>query len=872
MVKMTKDNALFKVSITEGSAASYRVEKKATGDEGELWVGTYKEIISVACKLLKKDISDSYRNILRDETNLLSKVSHTNIVRLINFEENVQIQVNNAASKQTSLNEKEIPDEKRSVLVMEGISGFDLSKMSEAGKNNIKKAPFFNENGSLNEERFLQVLEDLTSAISYLHKLHIMHMDIKPSNIMFDEERDRIVLIDLGFALILSEGDKKERLGENVLISFTKEYAEKELLNWYNKKNPAWNNTLRISIIKSERRELNQFFPSHDLYALGKTIEEILEYRTNTTEARSIKASLSPNIRKGLELITSELIATPTDKRDVDASKIQDQIHRLIESVHPPFGVPELWGVTGSLGKIIQLPVGIVRLSPRLSRIVNLPIVQRMRLIQQLDLLRFVYPGATYTRFVHSLLTYEYARRAMISLLADSQFALQVKKTDIEAFLLYALLHDIGHYPLSHMLEDLHKVSTNKDSEAILVDDDLFDILFYAESNRKYRYEEKNVKKLTELKKYVEDIFGGNQSLKNVIEEEFGKEVIARIIEIWKLAQYDEPSNNTDPILGNLAGLISSPIDVDKLSYLVLDSNASGVPYGKSLDIDRFLDSLIFVPQLNKWETIKVVGIDSHGIAAAEAVIISRYWNFSTIYWHHTNRAIMAMFNFVLKLIISEQNSISFTDFFKAVTGPTEQKNPIDVDESSGLNFLVEKFNTMYGSDELYINPLTEIVGGKRGIYKRIVTIPFQVKKKGEEQPVLAPPSPENIPSITSDLREVIESEIQWENKNIEGLIKYDGEKNKRLKEGVVLLDIPKANRESKEEKSVVVFSNGGTNSVYLNEASPLLTDMQKEMLTNAKKIRVFVHPKLENHLKANSKLDSVISKISKSLENSLKK
>ena len=326
----------------------------------------------------------------------------------------------------------------------------------------------------------------------------------------------------------------------------------------------------------------------------------------------------------------------------------------------------------------------------------------------------------------------------------------------------------------------------------------------------------------------------------------------------------------TDPILRNLAGLISSPIDLDKLSYLVLDSNASGVPYGKGLDIDRFLDGLVFVNEQKDGKAKKVVGIDSHAIAAAEAIIISRYWNISSIYWHHTNRALMAMFSFVMKLVISGQSSISFTDFFEAVTGPSKRKSLIDVDESSGLNFLVEKFNSMYGRNSQYFNPLTGIVGGKREIYKRIVSRPFRVTGKDEEDNVLAQPYKDLLPSITSDLREIIESDIQWENKNIQELITHDGENKKRLKEGIVLLDVPMSDRDRVRSKYVVVFSNGRKNSAYFNEVSPLMNNIQSEMLTNAKKIRVFVHPKLESHLKTNSKLDGVISKISEYLEEKL--
>src|SRR5215210_6414170 len=79
--------------------------------------------------------------------------------------------------------------------------------------------------------------------------------------------------------------------------------------------------------------------------------------------------------------------------------------------------------------------------------------VQRLRYVRQVGHAFLVYPGATHTRFEHALGAYHLTRRALASLEERGELEF-VPPADCLAVRLAALLHDIGHYPFSHALEE----------------------------------------------------------------------------------------------------------------------------------------------------------------------------------------------------------------------------------------------------------------------------------------------------------------------------------------------------------------------------------------------------------------------------------
>src|ERR1043166_7691964 len=91
---------------------------------------------------------------------------------------------------------------------------------------------------------------------------------------------------------------------------------------------------------------------------------------------------------------------------------------------------------------------------PLAPELIETPSFQRLRYVRQLGLAFLVYPGATHSRFEHALGTYHLARRAL-SLLDERGSLRGIGRELCLTIRIAALLHDIGHYPFSHALEEI---------------------------------------------------------------------------------------------------------------------------------------------------------------------------------------------------------------------------------------------------------------------------------------------------------------------------------------------------------------------------------------------------------------------------------
>src|SRR5215203_2790693 len=95
-----------------------------------------------------------------------------------------------------------------------------------------------------------------------------------------------------------------------------------------------------------------------------------------------------------------------------------------------------------------------IRVDELTLELVDTDVFQRLRYVRQLGLAFLVYPGATHSRFEHALGTYHLAGVALR--LLDGQGALEgVSATEQQVVRAAALLHDVGHYPFSHALEEI---------------------------------------------------------------------------------------------------------------------------------------------------------------------------------------------------------------------------------------------------------------------------------------------------------------------------------------------------------------------------------------------------------------------------------
>ncbi|MDP6945983.1 MAG: HD domain-containing protein, partial [Myxococcota bacterium] len=124
--------------------------------------------------------------------------------------------------------------------------------------------------------------------------------------------------------------------------------------------------------------------------------------------------------------------------------------------IEGPWQIPELVPAGAGRG-VIRLPeLQNVPVTPAVAEIIDHPHFQRLRRVRQLGPTYLVYPGATHTRFEHSLGVYGTVVRYLQSLLQREVIRQSLDEVDVRTVLMAGLLHDIGHYPFAHTLEALH--------------------------------------------------------------------------------------------------------------------------------------------------------------------------------------------------------------------------------------------------------------------------------------------------------------------------------------------------------------------------------------------------------------------------------
>ncbi len=254
--------------------------------------------------------------------------------------------------------------------------------------------------------------------------------------------------------------------------------------------------------------------------------------------------------------------------------------------------IPEIRALDGP-ADLIRIPDQIdVPVTGRVMALIDTPEFQRLSRISQLGLVSFVYPAANHNRFEHSLGVYRNALLFIRQLANRPRFCDAISSHDAERLIVAALLHDIGHWPFCHPIEDMK----------------LEGLFEHEDAASRYL----NSAAISDCLRTQWDIHP--------------RDVLCLLAK-----------DRTTAANSILSSILSGPIDVDKMDYLYRDSLHAGVPYGQNFDAARLIRSLCLNESGGK------LAITQKGRTAAELMVISRYTMFSEVYWHHAVRSATCM-------------------------------------------------------------------------------------------------------------------------------------------------------------------------------------------------------------------------------------
>ena len=263
--------------------------------------------------------------------------------------------------------------------------------------------------------------------------------------------------------------------------------------------------------------------------------------------------------------------------------------------------------------EILRDPVwNNIRVDELTLSLVDTEVFQRLRYVRQLGWTYLVYPGATHTRFEHALGTHHLSRRTL-ALLCEAEDAASISETEQAIVRSAALLHDVGHYPFSHALEEIGALHHEAVARPLITEG----------------------------------------SVASLLASRLGADAPAKVFDLIR-GQSESA----------MQGLISGSLDLDKIEYLKRDAFMCGVPYGE-IDVDRLTNSLVLVddPETSR----PAIGVQEKALSALESLLFAKYQMYRNVYWHHAVRSATAMYKRLVEDalhagVVSVQSLSRYTD------------------------------------------------------------------------------------------------------------------------------------------------------------------------------------------------------------------
>lgn len=328
----------------------------------------------------------------------------------------------------------------------------------------------------------------------------------------------------------------------------------------------------------------------------------------------------------------------------------------------------------GAHQKLIMDPIhGGIPLLKHEVLIVDHPLFQRLRFICQNDILSLVFPGATHSRFLHSIGTMHVGGRMFKAMIENSLKQKSrsgesgIDSDTLEAISFFnrlvrcaCLLHDSGHSSFSHQFNRTPTIQKSLAQPGLF--EQLWQHINYADIYQtppdKLEHEHFSVRvahqilsdiPASDLKVPVTDIL----SLMDTAQVKPSELFTSHAIALWPLinteasSKTDMPENFAEKLKQLLANLVSGELDADRADYMLRDGFHSSVTIG-GFNLDHLLSNLHFgwCPQTN-WFGL---AISQKGLGSLEDFVYSRHQMYRQVYAHKTAQG----FDWLLRAAIDE--------------------------------------------------------------------------------------------------------------------------------------------------------------------------------------------------------------------------
>lgn len=711
-------------------------------------------------------------------------------------------------------------------------NGMDLSNLIEDKIKTYEKTRIFD----LKFTDLMKIIKDVASGLNYLHNNKIIHLDVKPGNILVSVDASgnyNGMISDLGYSVYLntSESDKETKIKVRCDYDVAPPLFRKKI------QGGSTAQAITYEIKQGQIRE------NIDLYELGRTLEIIFKkIKAKIEKTIDFDNWISPYQIRYLDIVIGRLLANSLfqeDQEQFDDRELEEYSSHLInmnkksakELAYSNFQevsddlskmlgcfslgtlLPECSTHEYDIGKLLNVGDSqlMAPITPRVEKIIKHKKFADLAKVTQLGLVRQVYPGAVHTRYEHSIGVYSLSISYIKALWDDSLnplFKSIMSAKDLELIILSALLHDIGYYPMAHDFEDIRKQNQLENFP------------------KRKRHEILGIDIIDNFSEFI-------QSDWKIAPEDL-KEILRK----------NHVENNTFKA-SIIRSIIDGPLDVDKLDYVFRDCQHCGLPYANGIDRNQLIRNLsieyrpIFDYEHSgtKSEILEgpFLAVKEKGRIAAEMLAVARYNMFSVAYWHHTVRILKRMLSYIVSEIPpTNQSKLErfYTEFSSMDVPPfPEQKLSI----GNTFSYLdMKALSLLYLlTSEKGKRMLEEICN--RNYYKRLF-----VSNKSDDEKIYNFFVGNDTRNIENKIAGLIEKEL---GDNIESL------KDKLNGLPIVIIDNPKL--DTKAELFVVNEDDEETFRAYESNTSRIIYD---QFFASVNQIRVLIPSELDKLLSSYQK------------------